>query len=76
MKVVSHRATLLPAVPAAMARAIRHIADRDGEPVARVVKRLLLAGLAAEGELPPRPKPAGNDAIGVITRINTGSADV
>jgi len=42
----------------------------------RVVKRLLLAGLAAEGELPPRPKPAGNDAIGVFTRTDTGSADV
>ena len=55
MEVKSSRESLA-AIPAHMPHAIHRIAERDGEPIARVVKRLLLTGLAAEGEPVVRPK--------------------
>jgi hypothetical protein len=71
MEVKSSRETLA-AIPAHMARAIRHLAEREGVSAAGVIKRLLRAALVAEGEL---PRSNGNDKVPVFTRINTGVID-
>jgi hypothetical protein len=68
MEVKSSRDTLA-AIPAYMARSIRHLAEREGISAARVIKRLLRAALVAEGEM---PRPIGNDPVKVFSRIDTG----
>jgi hypothetical protein len=72
MQIVSHHEVLSPAIPRTLTRAIHRIAQRDGIPVATVVKRLLQDALAAEGELElmPRPKPKR-----VFERITTIADD-
>jgi hypothetical protein len=69
MQIISHHEVLSPAIPRTLARAIRRVAQRDGIPVATVVKRLLQDALAAEGEM---PGPRGNDPVLIFTRIDTG----
>jgi hypothetical protein len=58
MQVISHHETLSPAIPRALARALRRVASRDGVPVAAVVKRLLTDALVAEGEIEITYAPA------------------
>jgi hypothetical protein len=48
MRIVSHRTTLLPAIPASLARAIRESAEARGENVAQAIKRLLQTALGME----------------------------
>jgi hypothetical protein len=72
MQIISHHEVLSPAIPRTLARAIRRVAQRDGIPVATVVKRLLQDALAAEGEM---PGPRGNDPVPIFTRIDTGALD-
>jgi hypothetical protein len=71
MQIVSHHEVLSPAIPRTLTRAIHRIAQRDGIPVATVVKRLLQDALAAEGELElmPRPKPKPKRVFERITTI-------
>jgi hypothetical protein len=64
MKVTSHHQDF-PVLPRTLARAIEDFADREGLTLSQALKRLILAGLAAEGEPIARPKR-------IFSRIDTG----
>jgi hypothetical protein len=74
MQVISHHEVLSPAVPRALARALRRVAARDGVPVAALIKRLLTDALVAAEEIAitPPPRPRGKR----IARIDTGSTGI